>query len=289
MGRNPPSGAILDFHLAKGGSVLIEILDSSGNVVRALSTDKVAGTVPIKVKAGMNRVAWDLRRAAPPAPIPGVYLRRAAGGRRAVPGSYSVRLSAAGQVLTAPLQVLADPRSKATVEEFAEQDRLLVLIEQEIASLRQTVLKLLGTRDQIAASVSKLSNPAAVKTGKSLIARLETAKDAIVQHGVKRREGGVPRNLLYDYLHALHAAVNSADATLDAAEKEMYPSLREDWLGHKGRIDALLGAELEAFNKTLSRNGLPIIVASEAVAALDIDRQALDEEEEYPAEEEEDD
>jgi hypothetical protein len=69
----------------------------------------------------------------------------------------------------------------------------------------------------------------------------------------------------------------------------MYPSLREDWLGHKGRIDALLGAELEAFNKTLSRNGLPIIVASEAVAALDIDRQALDEEEEYPAEEEEDD
>jgi hypothetical protein len=43
----------------------------------------------------------------------------------------------------------------------------------------------------------------------------------------------------------------------------MYPTLREDWLSHKSRIDTLLGAELEAFNKTLSRSGLPPIVVDD--------------------------
>jgi photosystem II stability/assembly factor-like uncharacterized protein len=280
-GKNPPSGAVLDFFLAKDGPVLIEILDSSGEVVRTLSSEKSnserqaqtkggytlqdtdASIVPMRAKVGMNRVAWNLRRAAPPSSIPGVYLRRSAQGRFVTPGNYSIRLTAAGQVLSAPLEILADPRSKASVGDFAAQDRLLVLIEAEIASLRQTVLKLISVHDQIVSVMSKLSNPAAIKAGKSLVDQLETARNAIVQHGVHRREGGVPRNLLYDYLHALYAEVNSADATLDPAESEMYPTLREDWLSHKSRIDTLLGAELEAFNKTLSRSGLPPIVVDD--------------------------
>jgi len=281
LGKNPPSGAVLDFFLAKDEPVLIEILDSSGTVVRRLSSKKDAddSIVLIKAKAGMNRVAWDLRRAAPPSAIPGVYLRRPARGRMVVPGNYSVRLSAAGQVLSAPLQILADPRFKGSAEEFAEQDRLLVLIEEQITSLRQTVLKLISAHDQIVSAVGKLSSPSAVKAGKSLAGKLETEKNAIVQHGVKRREGGVPRNLLYDYLHALHSEVNSADASLDPAESAMYPNLREDWLSHKSRIDALLGAELEAFNKTLSRSGSPLIVANADFAASYIGRQTLEEEE----------
>jgi photosystem II stability/assembly factor-like uncharacterized protein len=300
-GKNPLSGAVLDFFLAKDGPVLMEILDSSGEVVRTLSSerrtsqatrskggyvlqDADASIVPIRAKAGMNRLAWDLRRAAPPASIPGVYLRRAARGRFVAPGKYSIRLMAAGQVLSAPLEILADPRSKASAEDFAAQDRLLVLIEAEIASLRQTVVQLISVHDQIVAVTSKLANPAAINAGKSLADKLETAKDAIVQHGVHRREGGVPRNLLYDYLHALHAAVNTPDATLDPAKSEMLPSLREDWLEHKRTIDTLLGAELESFNKKLSASGVRPIVASADLAARYVGRQTL---EENPSDEDE--
>jgi photosystem II stability/assembly factor-like uncharacterized protein len=267
MGRNPPSGAVLDFFLAKDEPVVIEIVDSSGGVVRRLSSQKDAkadgSTVAIPAKAGMNRVAWDLRRAAPPSSIPGVYLRRPARGRIVPPGDYSVRLSAAGQVLSVPLQILPDPRFGGSAEEFAAQDRLLVLIEHEIASLRDTVLKLIGVHDQVVSTVDGLSSRSAIRAGKSLAGKLKTAKDAVVQHGVKRREGGVPRNLLYDYLHALHSEVNSADASLDAAESDMYPILREDWLSHKSRIEELLGVGLEAFNRTLARSGAPSIVAAE--------------------------
>lgn len=292
-GKNPASGAVLDFFLAKEGPVLIEVLDSSGDVVRTLSSerrtsqatrtkggyalqDADAAIVPIRVNAGMNRLAWNLRRAALPSSIPGVYLRRAAQGRFVEPGTYSIRLTAAGQVQSAPLEILPDPRSKASSEDFAAQDRLLGLIEEQIASMRQTVLKLISVHDQIVAVTSKLTDSAAIKSGKALADKLNAARDAIVQHGVHRREGGVPRNLLYDYLHALHAAVNTPDASLSLAKSEMLPSLRAEWLEHKRTIDTLLGAELEGLNKKLSGSGVRPIVASADFAALHAGQQALE-------------
>jgi hypothetical protein len=279
-GKNPRSGAVMDFFLAKDGPVRIEILDSSGNVVRRLSSEARRGPqahtkggytlqdadrpiVPIRVRAGMNRIAWDLHRAALPSAIPGVYLRRAARGRFVTPGSYSIRLTAAGQVLSAPLQILPDPRSKASAEDFAAQDRLLVLIEADLTSLRQTVLKLISVHDQIVSVTSKLSDPAAIKAGRSLADELETAKNEIVQHGTHRREGGIPPNLLYDYLDSLDESVDTAQATLDPAKSDMYPVLHQEWLSHKHTIDTLLGPQLEAFNRRLSRSGQPPIVAAD--------------------------
>jgi hypothetical protein len=269
----------MDFFLAKDGPVRIEILDSSGNVVRSLSSEARRGPqahtkggytlqdadrpiVPIRVRAGMNRIAWDLHLAALPSAIPGVYLRRAARGRFVTPGSYSIRLTAAGQVLSAPLEILPDPRTKASAEDFAAQDRLLVLIEADLTSLRQTVLKLISAHDQIVSVLAKLSDPAAIKAGKSLADELETAKNEIVQHGIKRREIAPP-NLLYDDLNTFHETVNTPEATVDAAKSDMYPVLHQEWLSHERTIATLLGPQLEAFNKRLSRSGQPPIVAAD--------------------------
>jgi hypothetical protein len=171
-------------------------------------------------------------------------------------------LTAASQVLTAPLEVLPDPRFKASAEDFAAQDRLLVLIEADLTSLRQTVLKMISVHDQIVSVVARLSDPAASKAGKSLADKLETARNAIVQHGIKRREIAPP-NLLYDDLNTFHEAVNTPAATLDSSKSGMYPVLHEEWLGHKRTIDTLLGAELDALNKALSGSGLPPIVAGD--------------------------
>jgi len=49
---------------------------------------------------------------------------------------------------------------------------------------------------------------------------------------------------------------------LDASESDMYPVLHEEWLSYKHTIDTLLGPQLDAFNKRLSRSGLPPIVAA---------------------------
>ena len=61
----------------------------------------------------MHRFVWDLRYAFAGAPR---RSRRGAGGPIAVPGRYTVKLTAAGKSISVPLVVKMDPRVKITPE-----------------------------------------------------------------------------------------------------------------------------------------------------------------------------
>ena len=100
---NPPGGAMLSYYLkSAGGPVRIAIADTRGTVIRDLT-----GTSD----AGINRVQWNLSPN-PPAGAPGRGgLGRGSGGlvnaTAVEPGTYVVRLSAAGRELTT--SVLVEP------------------------------------------------------------------------------------------------------------------------------------------------------------------------------------
>ena len=136
-GENPPDGAILDYDLPQDahGSVTLEVLDSTGNLLRKYSSeDPIAPTPtelrtqlipaywplrrgPLPKSAGMHRWIWDLRATAPTVahydyPIAAVPHRTplAPQGPLVVPGTYTVRLTVDGKSETAPLTVKMDPR-----------------------------------------------------------------------------------------------------------------------------------------------------------------------------------
>jgi photosystem II stability/assembly factor-like uncharacterized protein len=133
--ENPPSGAMLDYYLkaAPSGPVVLEILDGSGQTIRRYSSDDhpaarnpdtlnvpavwMPTPEPLSAAPGMHRWMWDLR----PAPAAGAAGGRGGGGGggggggrgggpAAAPGTYSVRLTVGGKVLTQPLTVKPDPR-----------------------------------------------------------------------------------------------------------------------------------------------------------------------------------
>jgi photosystem II stability/assembly factor-like uncharacterized protein len=103
-GKNPPD-AILSYYLRAdaSGDVRLQVLDASGAVVRELEGPS---------GAGIQRVAWDLRKPAPPPPA-----GRGGGGGLGGPalgdlipaGDYTVRLSANGRTATVPFRVVNDP------------------------------------------------------------------------------------------------------------------------------------------------------------------------------------
>jgi hypothetical protein len=135
--ENPPNGAAIDYYLKRNaaGTVTIEILDPSGAVVRAFSSDPSAQRPPtgrasaaaatglprvsplwqtrpesVATNAGMHRVVWNpLRerpRGAAPAdeggPLDSRYV-----------GPFTVRLIANGKSYTQPLTIKPDPRRVA--------------------------------------------------------------------------------------------------------------------------------------------------------------------------------
>ncbi len=133
-GQNPPDGAILHYWLPAEttGPVTLELLDGTGAVVRRYSSDDppeplvegrnmpdywIRPHQPLARTRGLHRFVWDLRHE-PPAvtsfsyPIAAVRgnTPRTPLGSWVMPGRYTVRLTADGQVRTATFQVRMDPR-----------------------------------------------------------------------------------------------------------------------------------------------------------------------------------
>jgi photosystem II stability/assembly factor-like uncharacterized protein len=187
-GENPPDGAVIDFSLPAAvgeqtsgqtseqtsGPVTLEILDASGKLVRRYaSTDQPYATpaelarqlIPVfwikppqtlPGTPGMHRWVWDLRATTPVAtnyqyPISAVPFRtpRTPQGRLALPGSYTVRLTAGGKVLTAPLTIKMDPRVKVTAAELVALDTAESRLAGLTSSTAEAALEAHSLREQI--------------------------------------------------------------------------------------------------------------------------------------------
>ncbi len=175
-GQNPLDGAIIDYALksAASGPVTLEILDSTGNLVRRYSsTDPVEPLDPylsiptywvrppqvLSGDPGMHRFLWNMHY--PPAqglqvryPIAAIYGNTAPRPTSpwVMPGPYTVNLTVNGQTYSHPLTIKMDPRVKTPLTGLAEQFYLskemydgIVWIQtglQQIRSIRAQAAKL---------------------------------------------------------------------------------------------------------------------------------------------------
>src|SRR6266481_1960591 len=136
LSANPPDGAVLDYYLREtsGSPVQLEIFDSAGKLVRRFaSEDKLYKTDPNSVKLtmdwvrdpqpllnepGMHRFVWNLHHTLPEGLHRSSYL---SDGPWAIPGNYSVKLTANGQTTAQPLTIKMDPRSNASADALQHQ------------------------------------------------------------------------------------------------------------------------------------------------------------------------
>jgi hypothetical protein len=137
-GKNPPDGGIINYRLGSDAKepVILEIVNSSGGVVRAFSSaDSVEPietnlNVPtywvrspqrLASSAGTHRFVWDLHYSPPRVlghdyPISAIYgdTPRFPLGPAVLPGEYTVRLTVNGRSYSQPLTVKMDPRAPIT-------------------------------------------------------------------------------------------------------------------------------------------------------------------------------
>ncbi|HTQ10054.1 MAG TPA: hypothetical protein VMI31_08295 [Fimbriimonadaceae bacterium] len=144
---NPPQGAIIYYNLAsKAGKVTIDVSDSSGRIVRHMSSDPiqplnepappipdfwVRKLEPLPSDAGMHRINWNLRYDDPPAFNHTFEINANPGdtpaspqGPLVLPGDYTVTLTVDGKSYKQTLIVKNDPRSPATMADLRAQHDL---------------------------------------------------------------------------------------------------------------------------------------------------------------------
>jgi photosystem II stability/assembly factor-like uncharacterized protein len=211
VGENPPEGAMIDYRLGANasGPVTLEIKDGQGNLVRRYaSTDPVPPPDPklriprywvrptqaLPANPGLHRFFWDmhlepLKDFDPEYPMTAIFQKTAPQptGPWALPGDYSVVLTAGGKSFTQPLPLKMDPRVKASTADLTKQFELskalyesrkaLQPIGKSFEALAAEITKAMEkagdkpVKEQIEALTKKLqefADPARVRNGQSL-------------------------------------------------------------------------------------------------------------------------
>ncbi len=177
-GRNPPDGAIIDYYLREpaSGAVTLEIFTAAGGLVRRYSSadkpephDKeinvptywVRQPTTLSADKGMHRFVWDLHYPPPEAiehdyPISAIYMDtpRLPLGPAALPGVYTVKLTANGKSSTQPLAVTMDPRVKTSPLGLAQQFRLATRLTDMMHSDSEGLQQVRAARRQTGLSAS---------------------------------------------------------------------------------------------------------------------------------------
>ena len=167
--------ALVSFELAAvpKAPVAIDIQDAAGASVRHLES---------AAHAGLNRVSWDLRYESPRVialrtlapdnahiwneprfrdqdsrPITHWGSKPAEVGPIVAPGRYTVKLTVDGELRSAPLTVLADPRSPATPADLTSSVTTLLRIRDDISGVADTVNRIEWLRKQLEVVEAMLS------------------------------------------------------------------------------------------------------------------------------------
>jgi photosystem II stability/assembly factor-like uncharacterized protein len=206
IGRSPAESAVITYYLKKRhlfGDLKLEIYDGSGKRLTSINGGK---------RKGINRVEWSMRSdpprfAAGSGIIPNLYAMM---GPRALEGSYTVKLIKGADTYTTTIQLVPDPRSKATAADRGAQrevvDKLFALVERST----DLIEGITAVRDQAAARAAKL--PAADPLRRrleALGAGMEKQRTALV--ATSKGEGISGDERLREELGTLYGNVNGFD------------------------------------------------------------------------------
>lgn len=279
-GQNPPTGAVIDYVLARvaTGPVTLEVLDAQDKLVRRYSSDDkpelsdeqlqkqlippywVRPFRALSTTAGMHRWVWDLHYSAPLAthrdyPISAIPhdTPRAPSGPHALPGQYTVRLTANGHTYTAPLTVKMDPRVKTSA---AGLDQLFQLESKLTATMSQVADALMQARS-IRDQLKKLSGPIADSIKpflQKLAAVMEPAEGANGTSAPTLTSVNTAVAALYEQVGHADAAPTATQVSATAAAERDLTGVMRQWTDLKTR-------DLPALNQQLRSAGAPEIRA----------------------------
>jgi photosystem II stability/assembly factor-like uncharacterized protein len=273
-GRNPPSGAIIDYTIgprAAGAPVTLEIQHDGRTIRRYSSADPVrpsaatladelippvwvARSGPLPNSPGMHRWIWDLhdappvtgRRSYPISAVPHAT-PRIPQGPLALPGRYTVRLTVGGRSETAPLTVLMDPRVHASQADLERQFRCSTRLARLLSAAAQTTRKARALDDRLKALATGASSPVA-------------AAAALLERRVAQFRGGTDAPVAahahpVETLARFDADVGRADAAPTVAERAAATALTGRFTTIQREWRALAGRELAAVNAALRGAG----------------------------------
>lgn len=277
LGQNPKSGVLIDYYLSeKKDSALLrlKVINSDGKIIRSLSNEHTdtfeswpgGPQKPVLLTAdrGINRVVWDFTRAPLPS-IDKVFVYGNYSGGHVAPGTYTLRLILDQDSVETTVEILADPRIKATLADYNSQQMMMISIEQAIKEIHEAVNDMRSVKSQIEYYQSILQEstvaPEIIELGGDIIAQIEAWEGTLIQSDQKTFQDVINfHNQLNAQWMNLKDYVDSADPKLTAGAKERFNDLEGQWALFQQTKNQIIDEEMEQFNQLYKALDLPMIM-----------------------------
>jgi photosystem II stability/assembly factor-like uncharacterized protein len=299
-GENPPDGAVIDYYLQSATSdpVTLEIKDSTGKTIRKYSSaDKPDPIDPmlnipaywvrppqtLSAAAGMHRFLWDMHYPNVPGveaeyPIAAIPHNTAPQptGPWAMPGQYTVVLTANGKTLSQPLAIKMDPRVKASLAGLQQQFKLSQDLYTQLLTLSPAAEQAAALRKQL-----KTLQPRATGEALATVNALDKKLEALAGGATRRPGPGTePPTLgglktkfltLFGVFQEADVAPSSqASAAVADLEKQL-PPLMERWKAVQAQDIPTLNQQLKSANLPELKLETVVLPARATVSSKDED------------------
>ncbi|TAG52402.1 MAG: glycosyl hydrolase [Runella slithyformis] len=276
LGQNPANGVIISYFLPQemdSMAVTLQVIDASGGIIRSYSNQKdknfvayEGGPAPemlLPSKKGINRMAWDMRRASIPG-VAKVFVNGDYRGSIVAPGTYKLRLIANKDTTQTTADLIADPRLTATAADFAAQKEVLFKAEDAVRDMHNAVNMLRKVKSQIEALSGVWKDQPDMKplieSGQNIVEKIGKWEDNIISTKQETFQDVInfPNRLNAEMLD-LRGRAQMHDPRPTKGVQARLTELLKEWNTHKASMKQLVEKDIADFNNQYKNKQVPVL------------------------------
>jgi hypothetical protein len=266
-------------------AVRLEIIDAKGQPVASFTGQPGGGAQPaaagggrgggrgrggggsasVSTRQGLNRFTWDGRYPALFQIPQGIVMWGGGGpGPRAVPGTYTVKMTSGNWSQSQTFELKPDPNSKSTQAEYEEQLKVAREVGLKVAELYQALAQIRDIKQQAADLGARMQRAGlgneATQAAEALAKKLTAIEGELTQ---LQGEGGqdalnFPGRLDNQFV-ALYSEVAGRDYASEGS-KQRFEDIKPELSKHLSNLEETLNTEIAAFNELIEKKGVKPLI-----------------------------
>jgi photosystem II stability/assembly factor-like uncharacterized protein len=271
VGENHPDGVMIHYYLKDYNDedeVKIEILESDGDLITSYSTKSKKNGQKLTAKKGGNRYVWNMRYPGFKE-FPGMVLYSSPNrGPKAVPGTYTARLTVNGKSMDQSFEIVKDPRLPNTPEDYLLQFDYLIKVRDKVSEAHQAILDIREIKGDIKYLNEKISDDDELQELQQLSQELKKQLEVIENniHMTKNEAYQDPLNFgirINNRLAFLMADQQRGDFRPTDQAEAFRKEITEELDKELKSLDILIDTQLKKINDMIEEQGLKMIKGRE--------------------------
>ena len=249
-GANHPNGVVTHFFLKdlqEKDSIVLTYTTVEGDTLASFKNSSKDKKKKLKVKKGGNTHVWDTKGKGAEK-LEGMILWSVnIDGPKAVPGKYMVHLNVNGTNQSQELNIIADPRSEASLEDMQLQHQFVSEVNSTIDKAHQSIKKIRKVSAQLDAFIKQYGENEATK---ELVEKAEKMKEDF--ENIEKALYQTKNKSVQDPLNFPIRLTNKLGHVNNLVSIDDFPPTDQD-MAVKKELTAKIDAQLKSFNELVDQ------------------------------------